>query len=92
MKLPNRCLTLILLAGFAMLAFAQSGTAPAKAAIANAAPKKIAPVKFSDTRLDNGLRVIIAEDHYAPVYAIAVSYSVGSKDERQGRTGFAHLF
>jgi zinc protease len=87
MKLPNRCLTLILLAGAGAFAFAQSGTAPTKGA-----PKKIAPVKFSDTRLDNGLRVIIAEDHYAPVYAIAVSYSVGSKDERQGRTGFAHLF
>jgi zinc protease len=53
---------------------------------------KIAPVKFTDTTLENGLRVIIAEDHYAPVYAIAVSYKVGSRDERQGRTGFAHLF
>ena len=36
--------------------------------------------------------MIISEDHYAPVYAIAVSYGVGSKDERPGRTGFAHLF
>jgi predicted Zn-dependent peptidase len=53
---------------------------------------KIPPVKFTDSRLDNGLRVIIAEDHHAPVYAIAVSYGVGSKDERKGRTGFAHLF
>ena len=50
------------------------------------------PIPFSDTRLSNGLRVIISEDHYAPVYAIAVSYGVGSKDERPGRTGFAHLF
>jgi predicted Zn-dependent peptidase len=49
-------------------------------------------VKFTDTRLDNGLRVIIAEDHFAPLYAISVSYKVGSRDERQGRTGFAHLF
>ncbi|HYP06285.1 MAG TPA: pitrilysin family protein [Bryobacteraceae bacterium] len=49
-------------------------------------------MKFTDTRLENGLRVIIAEDHYAPVYAISVSYGVGSKDERKGRTGFAHLF
>ena len=53
---------------------------------------KLQPVKFTDTRLENGLRVLIAEDHYAPVYAIAVSYKVGSRDERQGRTGFAHLF
>ena len=64
----------------------------AAAALAPGQQSKIAPVKFSDTTLDNGLRVIIAEDHYAPVYAIAVSYKVGSRDERQGRTGFAHLF
>src|SRR5438105_13755088 len=57
-----------------------------------ASAQSIAPIKFSDTRLDNGLRVIISEDHYAPVFAIAVSYRVGSKDERAGRTGFAHLF
>jgi len=56
------------------------------------APTPLRPIPFSDTRLSNGLRVIISEDHFAPVYAIAVSYSVGSKDERPGRTGFAHLF
>lgn len=49
-------------------------------------------VRFTDTRLDNGLRVIIAEDHTAPVFSIAVTYNVGSRDERRGRTGFAHLF
>ncbi len=56
------------------------------------APPKVAPIKFTDTTLDNGLRVIVSEDHYAPVYAIAVSYKVGSRNERPGRTGFAHLF
>jgi len=56
------------------------------------AQSKLQPIKFSDTRLSNGLRVIISEDHYAPVFAVAVSYGVGSKDERAGRTGFAHLF
>ena len=56
------------------------------------AQSALKPVQFSDTRLSNGLRVIISEDHYAPVFAIAVSYGVGSKDERAGRTGFAHLF
>jgi predicted Zn-dependent peptidase len=55
-------------------------------------PRKVQPIKFTDTRLANGLRVIISEDHYAPVYAIVASYGVGSKDERAGRTGFAHLF
>jgi predicted Zn-dependent peptidase len=61
-------------------------------ALAQKAPSPIPKIKFSDNRLDNGLRVIIAEDHYAPVYAICVAYKVGSKDERPGHTGFAHLF
>src|ERR1039457_4942849 len=69
----------------AILAFAAT-------AFAQQAPSTLPKIKFTDTKLDNGLRVIMVEDHYAPVYAIAVSYSVGSKDERQGRTGFAHLF
>jgi zinc protease len=45
-----------------------------------------------DTRLDNGLRVILVPDHSAPVYAINVSYNVGSRNELPGHTGFAHLF
>ena len=61
-------------------------------AFAQSAPATIPKIKFTDTKLDNGLRVIISEDHYAPVYAICVAYKVGSKDERRGRTGFAHLF
>jgi zinc protease len=61
-------------------------------ALAQKAPSSIPTIKFSDNKLDNGLRVIIAEDHYAPVYAICVAYKVGSKDEHPGRTGFAHLF
>jgi predicted Zn-dependent peptidase len=59
-----------------------------------AAPSAITPPKivFTETRLSNGLRLIVAEDHVAPVFSIAVIYNVGSRDERQGRTGFAHLF
>ncbi|HEY8224788.1 MAG TPA: pitrilysin family protein [Pyrinomonadaceae bacterium] len=49
-------------------------------------------VDFKDTTLKNGLRVITVEDHSAPVIAISISYNVGSRDERKGRTGFAHLF
>jgi predicted Zn-dependent peptidase len=49
-------------------------------------------VTFSDERLANGLRLIIAEDHLAPVVAINVWYDVGSKHEQPGKTGFAHLF
>ena len=56
-------------------------------------PAQTTPViKFTDTKLPNGLRVILAEDHTAPVFSIVVHYMVGSKDERKGRTGFAHLF
>src|SRR5579884_2549035 len=65
---------------------------PVACVAASSKPGNLAPVTFTDTRLPNGLRVIIAEDHYAPVYSIAVSYNVGSRDERPGRTGFAHLF
>ncbi len=49
-------------------------------------------VRFVDARLANGLRVIVAPDHLVPVVAINVWYDVGSKHERPGRTGFAHLF
>jgi predicted Zn-dependent peptidase len=49
-------------------------------------------VTFTDTRLKNGLRVVVSEDHSAPVFSVAVTYNVGSRDERKGRTGFAHLF
>src|SRR5687767_3796459 len=42
--------------------------------------------------LPNGLTVILHEDHSAPVVALNVWYHVGSANERQGRTGFAHLF
>ena len=43
-------------------------------------------------RLANGLTVIVHEDHKAPVVAVSIWYNVGSKDEPEGKTGFAHLF
>ncbi len=52
----------------------------------------IQKIKFTDTKLKNGLRVVVSEDHAAPVFSIVVNYNVGSRDERKGRTGFAHLF
>ncbi len=68
---------------------------PVALAVALAAPllAQTAPkIQFTEAKLANGLRVIISEDHAAPVYSIAVHYGVGSRDERKGRTGFAHLF
>jgi predicted Zn-dependent peptidase len=53
---------------------------------------KLPRVDFTDQKLANGLRVIIAVDRTAPVYGISVTYNVGSRNERPGRTGFAHLF
>jgi zinc protease len=57
-----------------------------------AAELRVPHLNFTDQRLENGLRVIIAPDHTAPVFAISVTYKVGSHSERLGRTGFAHLF
>ena len=71
-----------LIAAFCVSVVAAAGLAAA------AAPQ----LTFTDTKLTNGLRVIIHEDHTAPVYSIAVVYNAGSRDERPGRTGFAHLF
>jgi zinc protease len=60
--------------------------------LARANEPKLPRVEFTDQKLDNGLRVIIAVDRTAPVYGISVTYNVGSRNERPGRTGFAHLF
>src|SRR5258708_19645110 len=43
-------------------------------------------------KLPNGLKVVISEDHIAPVVTVAVYYKVGFRVEPKGRTGFAHLF
>jgi len=53
---------------------------------------KLPKVEFTDQKLANGLRVIIAVDRTAPVFGIDITYNVGSRNERPGRTGFAHLF
>ncbi len=47
---------------------------------------------FSKRTLSNGLDVIVHEDHHIPIVAVNIWYHVGSKNERPGRTGFAHLF
>ena len=49
-------------------------------------------INFVEYDLDNGLHVILHQDNRAPVITTAVSYHVGSKDEEEGRTGFAHFF
>ncbi len=49
-------------------------------------------LQYQITTLPNGLRVILSEDHSTPIVHISLWYHVGSKNERPGRTGFAHLF
>src|ERR671927_403166 len=63
-----------------------SGPAPRRAAVR---PPKL---QYQTTTLPNGLRVILSEDHSTPIVHVSVWYHVGSKNERPGRTGFAHLF
>src|SRR5258706_15027333 len=62
--------------------------------IAQAAPAA-APagrIQFEQFALPNGLRVIYSEDHSTPIVTVDVWYEVGSRNERPGRSGFAHLF
>ena len=51
--------------------------------------KKIDYVEYD---LANGMHVILHEDHSTPITAVTVLYKVGSKNEKEGRTGFAHFF
>ncbi|MBC5993847.1 M16 family metallopeptidase [Pontibacter cellulosilyticus] len=49
-------------------------------------------IQFKEFTLDNGLRVIVHEDHTSPMAVLNVLYDVGSRDEEESHTGFAHLF
>jgi zinc protease len=61
----------------------------APSATSDVAPPKL---RIETHTLDNGLQVVLAQDASRPVVNVQVWYRVGSKDERKGRTGFAHLF
>lgn len=49
-------------------------------------------IQFQEFTLDNGLQVIVHEDHTSPVAVLNILYNVGSRDEEEAHTGFAHLF
>ena len=49
-------------------------------------------IPYEKFTLDNGLTVVVHEDHKAPIVAVSIWYHVGSKNEPAGKTGFAHLF
>ncbi|MEM9168166.1 MAG: pitrilysin family protein [Pseudomonadota bacterium] len=73
------------------LVAALATTALAFAATLSASAADI-DIPYEKFTADNGLTVIVHEDRKAPVVAVAVWYKVGSKDEPEGQTGFAHLF
>jgi zinc protease len=75
-------------AGCLWLSLAALFVAGARAA-PDVRPPKLA---YTVSTLPNGLRLILHEDHSTPIVNVQVWYHVGSKDERPGRTGFAHLF
>jgi len=78
LRLPVR-IGLVVLVGSAVLVPLQAAVRPPK-------------LQYEMTTLPNGLRVILSEDHSTPIVHVSLTYHVGSKNERPGRTGFAHLF
>ena len=75
-----------LLASLAMLC------AAAVAVPVAAAKLDIPPIAYHERTLANGLQVLSVEDHASPTVAVQMWYHVGSRDDPQGRSGFAHLF
>jgi zinc protease len=108
LRIPNSRLSLVETTKGGFVRYLLQGLAVAAivivaplAPMAAAQQTKAAPVRqlveqvqlpYQSFTLENGLRVIVHEDRKAPVVAIAAWYNVGSKDEPEGKTGFAHLF
>ena len=80
--MSTRLVRLLSLVFVLMLAF--GAAAPARA--------QEPDIPYQKFVLSNGLTLIVHEDHKAPIVAVNVWYHVGSKNEKAGRTGFAHLF
>ena len=82
--------------GLVLAGATAAATPAATKAIATKAAVKVAVTKvdipYQEFTLPNGLRVIVHEDHKAPIVAVNLWYHVGSKDEKPGKTGFAHLY
>ncbi|HET6566101.1 MAG TPA: insulinase family protein, partial [Xanthomonadales bacterium] len=91
--------------GFLLTGCGQESGPPQTSESASASPEATAAAPVTETRksepftvdfeyhtLDNGLKVILSEDHTAPVVTVAVYYNIGFRIEPKDRTGFAHLF
>lgn len=94
----RKLLTIAISAGLWLAGCATTTDEPAASAAAATSANPLAAlveqvnIPYETFTLDNGLRVAVHEDRKAPVVAVSVWYNVGSKDEPQGRSGFAHLF
>lgn len=73
---------------FALPVLAQKTAMKPKTAASTALP----PIPIEQYTLSNGLRVVLSQDNSVPVVSVAVYYDTGSRNEKKGRTGFAHLF
>src|ERR1700704_3793102 len=62
------------------------------AALASSPPPRPPKLQYQITTLPNGLTVVVSEDHSTPIVHRQLVYHVGAKNEKPGRTGFAHLF
>src|SRR6266851_1527863 len=78
----SRTLAAVALAGVMVYAATQLSSAASR-------PTKL---QYEITKLPNGMTLILSEDHSTPIVHVNVTYHVGSKNEKAGRTGFAHLF
>src|SRR5213083_1483211 len=83
-----------------LLGFAAASTVPAQRPVHTTRPRPrpraaepaAITIPYQRFALKNGLTLLVHEDHKAPIVAVNIWYHVGSKNERPGRTGFAHLF
>jgi zinc protease len=95
-KIAGLFLALMIASFSSLCLIAQPASAPkAKApehAAASSVKIPIPDIKYTKFVLKNGLTVLVHEDHKAPIVAVNTWYHVGSKNEKLGKTGFAHLF
>jgi zinc protease len=84
--------TLGLFLALAITATAPFGAAQKGQAPANPTPVRNVQIPIQQVTLNNGLRVVLSEDHAAPTVSLCVTFDVGSRNELPGHTGFAHLF
>ncbi|HEX8719851.1 MAG TPA: pitrilysin family protein [Pyrinomonadaceae bacterium] len=80
----RRTAVFLILCALALAAGARPGAASAQT--------RVPPINYKERTLPNGLRVFSVQDKSSPTVAIQVWYRVGSKDDPEGRSGFAHLF